>query len=255
MLPTVNPEPSRCKICGNASPLFGVVDFHKSCIEAQGKRLHLSGRPIYYRRCSACGVLFTGEFDDWSVEAFRKHVYNNDYAVVDPDYGAVRPASNAKVIEQAFHASREKLSILDYGGGNGALARQLEEQGFRAMTYDPFSEFSARPAGRFNLITCFEVMEHSPFPEKTVSDMSQLLADPGLILFTTLTQPANFDELGLQWWYVGPRNGHVSVYSRQSLAILFEKAGLQLVSFSELVHVAYRQLPAFAAHLLPKNPA
>ncbi len=47
MFMVVNPSPSNCKICGGASPLFGVVDFHKSCIEAQGKTLNLSGRPIY----------------------------------------------------------------------------------------------------------------------------------------------------------------------------------------------------------------
>jgi hypothetical protein len=57
----------------------------------------------------------------------------------------------------------------------------------------------------------------------------------------------------LSWWYVGPRNGHVSLYSRRALGLLFEKAGLRLVSFSELVHIAYRELPAFAAHLVPKG--
>ena len=78
----------------------------------------------------------------------------------------------------------------------------------------------------------------------------QLLADEGIILFSTLTQPADFDQLRLHWWYAGPRNGHVSLYSRESLTILFQQLGLQLFSISELVHVAYRKLPAFAAHLV-----
>jgi SAM-dependent methyltransferase len=240
---------------GGPSPLFGVVDFHKSCVEAQGKRLDLSGRPIYYRRCSACGFLFTDEFDDWSTEAFLKHIYNSDYVVVDPDYAGARPARNAKVVAETFRASRESLSILDYGGGNGLLARLLQENGFMATTYDPFSTFSARPQGPFDLITCFEVLEHSPSPDRTVSDMNRLLADEGIILFSTLTQPANLDELGLSWWYAGPRNGHVSLYSQRALAMLFEKNGLQLVSFSELVHMAFRKLPAFAAHLVRGNPS
>jgi hypothetical protein len=42
----------------------------------------------------------------------------------------------------------------------------------------------------------------------------------------------------------------VSLYSRESLTILFQQLGLQLFSISELVHVAYRTLPAFAAHLV-----
>jgi len=250
MLTIANPQPRDCKICGGPSPLAGVVDFHKSCIEAQGKCLSLSGKPIYYRRCTACGFLFTDQFDDWSPEAFLKYVYNNDYAVVDPDYLAARPTNNAKAIGQAFQASRASLSILDYGGGSGLFASLLQEQGFKAGTYDPFSTFSARPQGPFDLITCFEVMEHLPFPDRIVSDMSQLLADEGVIFFSTLTQPSNFAEIGLRWWYIGPRNGHISVYSQRALNLLFEKNGLQVASFSEGVHIAFRKLPAFAAHLV-----
>jgi methyltransferase family protein len=253
MITVGNPQSSSCKICGGPSPLFGVVDFHKSCLEAQGKSLRLSGKPVYYRRCTACEFLFADEFDDWSTEAFLKHIYNDDYSIVDPDYAAVRPIGNAKVIAQTFQSSREALSILDYGGGNGALARSLTQSGFTAIAYDPFTAFSARPPGRFDLITCFEVMEHSPFPDRTVSDMSCLLADEGIIFFSTLTQPSNFDELGLRWWYVGPRNGHVSLYSRRSLTILFQKHGLGLVSLSDLVHMAFRRLPAFASHLASEN--
>jgi hypothetical protein len=253
MLTIVDPNPCSCKICGNPSPLFGVVDFHKSCIEAQGKILDLSGKPIYYRRCTVCGFAFTREFDDWSTQAFLTHIYNHDYILVDPDYVAARPTSNAKVVAEIFLASRNDLSILDFGGGSGLLARTLEQNGFHATTYDPFSSLAKRPTGPFNLITCFEVMEHSPFPCQTVSEMNLLLADEGIVLFSTLTQPANFDELRLHWWYASPRNGHVSLYSRRSLTLLFQQQGLQLVSLSDLLHAAYRKLPAFAAHLV--NPA
>jgi SAM-dependent methyltransferase len=255
MLNIVNPQPSECKICGGVSPLLGVVDFHKSCIEAQGKILNISGKPIYYRRCNACGFVFTDVFDDWSAGAFRKYIYNNDYITVDPNYAGSRATSNAKAVEKTFQASRTTISVLDYGGGSGLFARVLGEAGFRATTYDPFSNFSAHPQGLFELITCFEVMEHVPFPDIAVAEMGGLLAAEGVILFSTLTQPANFDELGLRWWYVAPRNGHVSIYSRRALTILFEKHGLQLFSLTDLVHMAYRKLPAFAAHLVQGSQA
>ncbi len=74
--------------------------------------------------------------------------------------------------------------------------------------------------------------------------------DPGLILFSTLLQPADIDRLGLNWWYAGPRNGHVSLYSRASLAKLVRRFGLKLGSFSESMHVLYRELPDFASHLI-----
>ena len=157
------------------------------------------------------------------MDDFLKPIYNEEHNVVDSHYAAVRPTCNAKVVAQTFQSSRNNLSILDYGGGNGVLARVLTEAGFRATTCDPSTIFSARPLGRFDLITCFEVLEHSPFPDRTVSDMSRLLADEGIILCSTLTRPSNFDQLGLGWWYADPRNAHVSLYSRRSLTILFQK--------------------------------
>jgi len=250
MFSVVTPEASACKICNGPSLLFGVVDFHKSCIEAQGKRLPLSGRPIYYRPCGNCGFVFTDEFDDWSADAFLELIYNSSYIHVDPDYTCARPLSNAKAVADTFRAARDSIAILDFGGGNGVFASSLVSQGFAASTYDPFSGFDERPSRRFEVITCFEVMEHTPFPMRTAAEMCELLPDDRIILFTTLTQPADFDQQRLHWWYAGPRNGHVSLYSRESLAILFQQLGLKLFSISELVHVAYRQLPAFATHLV-----
>ena len=65
-LKPVSAATSPCKICGGAAALYGVVDFHKSCVEVQGARLPLSGVPIYYRRCASCEFLFTDAFDGWS---------------------------------------------------------------------------------------------------------------------------------------------------------------------------------------------
>jgi SAM-dependent methyltransferase len=244
-----DPRPVECKVCAGPSPLFGVVDFHKSCIEAQGRRLALSGSPIYYRRCRNCGFAFTTAFDTWDMEAFRRHIYNSDYAIVDPDFAEVRPSGNAKLVASSFPEAGGSISILDYGGGEGLFAARLREQGFSAATYDPFSSFDQMPEDKFDLVTCFEVMEHVPFPKCTVATMVSLLKDPGAILFSTLVQPAEFESIGLNWWYASPRNGHISLYSSQALATLFAPCGMKVASFSPDLHIAYAQVPPFAAHL------
>jgi 2-polyprenyl-6-hydroxyphenyl methylase/3-demethylubiquinone-9 3-methyltransferase len=244
-----DPHPIECKICRGPSALFGVVDFHKSCIEAQGRRLALSGYPVYYRRCQHCAFTFTTDFDSWDLEAFREQIYNDDYIVVDPDFAEVRPSGNAALISKSFPGSQASMSILDYGGGAGLLAARLRDLGFAAMTYDPFSSFNQMPSEKFDLVTCFEVMEHVPFPQNTVATMVSLLKQPGAILFSTLVQPENFEMLGLNWWYASPRNGHISLYSTPSLALLFKPHGMRVGSFSPDLHVAYAQVPSFAAHL------
>ena len=248
--PIASTDPVECKICQGPSSLFGVVDFHKSCIEAQGRRLAPSGYPIYYRRCAVCSFTFTTAFDAWSHADFLGEIYNQDYVEVDPDFVELRPTGNAKVLADTFHASRTSIDILDYGGGSGLTSNLLRRQGFSATTYDPFSEFNVLPTDRYDLISCFEVMEHVPSPKETVATMVSLLKDEGAILFSTLVQPLEFDVIGLNWWYAGPRNGHVSLYSTLSLAHLFRPHGMRVSSFSEGVHIAYGVVPSFASHLL-----
>ena len=248
--PIASTETVPCKICLGASPLFGVVDFHKSCIEAQGRRLAYSGYPIYYRRCVVCSFAFTTAFDTWTHGDFLTYIYNGDYVQVDPDFVELRPTGNAKVLAETFQASRTSIDILDYGGGSGLTAELLQKQGFSATTYDPFSKLNVVPRKRFDLISCFEVMEHVPSPKETVAAMVSLLKEPGAILFSTLIQPVEFETIGLNWWYAGPRNGHVSLYSRLALDHLFRPYGMTVSSFSDGVHIAYKEIPSFASHLL-----
>lgn len=247
--PITGPPPTQCKICQGPSLLFGVVDFHKSCLEAQGQRLPLSGQPIYYRRCQQCAFTFTDAFDTWTPETFQRNIYNHDYITVDPEFVEVRPADNASMVAATFQASRAFIKILDYGGGAGLLAQRLRDQEFSAITYDPFSTFNEMPSETFDLITCFEVLEHLPSPKETVTTMAAMLKERGAILFSTMVQPASFEKMGLSWWYAGPRNGHISLYSSQSLAHLFALHGMKIASSSENLHIAYKQVPEFAAHL------
>jgi Flp pilus assembly protein TadD/SAM-dependent methyltransferase len=240
---------AQCKVCGGTSPLFGVVDLNKSCAEAKGLKLPLAGCPVYYQRCRECGFCFTTAFDEWDFAAFRQHIYNEDYLLVDPDFVQVRPEGNARLVAEAFAAAKGAISLLDYGGGSGLLAKRLREQGFSAETYDPFSEFNQLPVRRFDLVTCFEVMEHVPDPRETLRTMAGLMEEGGVILFSTLVQPKEFEQMGLGWWYAGPRNGHVSLYTTGALARLFAEFGLKVASFSEGLHVAYAKVPQFAQHL------
>jgi 2-polyprenyl-3-methyl-5-hydroxy-6-metoxy-1,4-benzoquinol methylase len=94
------------------------------------------------------------------------------------------------------------------------------------------------------------VLEHSTDPARALAEMNELVEPTGLILFSTMLQPAEIDRLGLNWWYAGPRNGHVSLYSRSSLEKLVQPLGFQLGSFNENYHVLYREVPRFASHFI-----
>ena len=251
-LKPVSAEPIPCRICDNAATLYGVVDFHKCCAEQRGVRLPLSGIPIYYRRCASCGFLFTDAFDFWSADQFKANIYNNGYITVDPDFESVRPRSNANLVVNLLGKQRAELRVLDFGGGNDAFCSALRSSGFPvAVTYDPMSpDYARRPVGKFELVTCFETLEHMPDPAAGIALIDQCLEEPGLIIFSTLVQPTAFNSLGLSWWYVGPRNGHISIFRRQALELVWRRHGLRVASFNDNLHVAFRTMPSFAAHLI-----
>ena len=118
---------------------------------------------------------------------------------VDPDYAEARPRNNAALVQQLFGADKADQRVLDYGGGNDVLCSELRAAGFPvATTYDPFvPEYAAAPSEKFNLITCFETLEHMPDPVAGIGAIVEKLAEPGLVLFSTLLQPPDIDTLGL----------------------------------------------------------
>ena len=160
-----------CKICSAPAPVYGSVDFNKNCEAARGLTLPAAGIPVSYNRCPRCGFLFTAAFNEWGRADYQQAIYNDDYIVVDPDYRETRPAANAAMLTKTFETHKHELSLLDYGGGNGVLAGKLAEAGFPSpATYDPFTPaFATLPAKRFNIVTCFETLEHVPDPRRQVA--------------------------------------------------------------------------------------
>jgi SAM-dependent methyltransferase len=248
-LQTICPKEAPCKCCGAPATLIGLVDFHKNCEMYRANALDISGVPIYYHRCPVCRFIFTTAMDHFSQEDFERFVYNDQYALIDPDYQEVRPRGNAALVGQLL--SEAKFArILDYGGGNGRLAALLREAGFpNVETYDPFvPRFASKPEGRFDFVICFEMLEHSTDPGRTLADIIACLTDSGIILLSTLLQPADIDRQGLSWWYAAPRNAHVSLYSYTSLEKLVARFGFQLHSLDQSYHVLYRQNVNLVGH-------
>ena len=173
--------------------------------------------PVYYRRCAECKFLFTDAFDDWSVEEFKTHIYNDEYKVIDPEYESARARSNADAVVRLWGAVNGNR-VLDYGGGNGTFCAALRDAGFPvAVTFDPLvPEHATPPEGRFDLVTSFETFEHMPDPAAGIASIIEFMAEPGIVFFTTSLQPDDIAKQRLNWWYAAPRNGHVSLFSGEA---------------------------------------
>lgn len=242
-----------CPVCDGRCALLDVVDFNKSCEELRGVFLPLAGVPVYYALCAICGFCYAPELHRWTLERFSERIYNADYVQVDPDYLEVRPTANAENLIRMVGAGATNIQHLDYGGGHGLLSDMLRDSGWKSQSYDPFVDRDIRLSefGRFDLITAFEVFEHVPDVRALATNLSQLLAPDGIVIFSTLLSEGNLAaNKRITWWYAAPRNGHISLFTRDSLYFLARREGLNFGSFSANLHVFWKTIPAWAAHFL-----
>ena len=248
---SICPKLAQCKCCGAEAVRYGVVDFHKNCEHYRSNALDLSGIPIYYHRCPMCGFIFTTAFDQFTNEDFGRFIYNEQYPLIDPDYKEARPRGNAGLLCNLFPVNKPRR-MLDYGGGSGLLAEALRTVGFpRVDTYDPFvQQHAARPTSKYDLVLCFEVVEHSTKPREIFADIVSFLGAQAMAVVSTQMQPKDIIKQGPRWQYINPRAGHASIYSPGAFRSLLNPMGLTYASGTDSLHAIWRdKLPLFAQHL------
>ena len=67
-----------------------------------GGHVSVSGRDIYYYKCGVCRFVFTDDFDHFTVDDFKRVIYNDDYVKMDPDFVESRTVMSAKLVETLF---------------------------------------------------------------------------------------------------------------------------------------------------------
>ncbi|MES2770631.1 MAG: class I SAM-dependent methyltransferase [Pseudomonadota bacterium] len=258
--PAQVPLVTDCKCCRARSTLVAVMDAARSGLDARaGRSLEaLSGQAVYYYRCVDCGFTFTRAFDHWSAQDFARLIYNEDYGRHDPDYldGSRGLRTAADVIAQ-FGRYAGQLSVLDWGSGQGSFVAALRQHGFAQVdAYDPFvPSLKTRPEQRYEMVTCFEVIEHVLDPVALVADLAACRAEQGAILISTLWCTQQTIDYGLEHWhYCVPRNGHISLMTPQALLRCAAAAGLTAHSFSAGAHVLFDPvaIPLWLQAVLPK---
>lgn len=251
---TLDGKPRPCKICDALSPVYGELDFTDT--NNPQAIFPKSGRNVTYNRCENCGLFFSASLDHWSDAEMQTYIYNDDFKIMDPSIvTGDRARQCAENMDLLFSENRAHLSVLDHGGGQGFFEQSLRHLGYQdVQTYDPyFGDHKIMPGRRFDIVTSLEVLEHAINPVAMIKNIGELVKQDGLLFFATLLVPDNIDSLGTGWWYMNPRAGHVTLYSRKALALAFDQAGFQVASFGDFWHLAFRQIPSFAAHLFSQG--
>ena len=250
-----------CKVCSAESQLFDVVDFHGNIdldplYTERRDKFPLSGIPIYYFKCSHCGLIYTRAMDTFSSEDFSERIYNRqwqEHLLGDP----VQRSHEVTSLCSKLFPGKSFIRGLDYGGGGGDLSNLLILDGYAFENYDPFFDGSWKPANEYNLITCIEVFEHVADVQALMDDLDLFCSSDGGVFFTTVL--CDGLERCQGWNYCVPRSGHITFFTNESLRILFASRHLNYFRLGVIggyhCHFAARgDIPYFGPGALAADP-
>jgi SAM-dependent methyltransferase len=226
-----------CRICGSRDSAF--------VTSVTGDFAH---RDFELRRCNVCRFVFIS--DPWlDYEAIYSEAYYNGQGVdrklnyigeVEHPARTVRQYEWRGIAERvaALTAVSPQTRWLDYGCGTGGLVSFLQGRGIQACGFEQGwweprlrergvptiaeNEFGEN-AGRFDVVTAIEVIEHTIDPVGALRQMRALLK-PGGLLFMTTGNAEPFSERLASWRYMTPEV-HISFFEPATLALALERAG------------------------------
>jgi len=100
--------------------------------------------------------------------------------------------------------------------------------------------------GSYELLTSFEVLEHSMDP---VKDMEKMLSFAPNVLLTTECVPVSCPRPG-EWWYYGLAHGqHIALFSKRSLEVLADRMGMRFYSRSSIHLLTKKKISNVSFHL------
>ncbi len=240
----------KCLVCSHEASIFGAVDFYNQCNNLN-ENIGMNNKKIDYYYCYYCHFMFAPEMCNWGAGEFKEKIYNEHYHIVDPHSVSFRANHNQTMIMNNFPHLKSDIKHCDYGAGNGLLSQLLRDSGYVSKAFDPFYGVNEISAGeKFNLITAFEVFEHHPRPHELFTNIFNLCEDECLIFATTLTSDNYLETDGINWQYLLPRNGHVSIYSRLTLSAIARHYNYEFLSVNELSHLFFKTIPNFAKHII-----
>jgi len=186
-------------------------------------------------RCRNCGFVQCSDADD---------VLQYYVELEDPAYeeGRDQRALQAHHLLQILYRYAPAGRLLDIGAGSGILVEQAIALGYEAEGVEPsvWLQQKAKERGLkvhlgtyphegvlpgFSAVALVDVIEHVPNPVNLLVQTAKDMADDGVgIIVTPDVDSVIARIMGRKWWHY--RIAHIGYFSRKTLLLALEKAGL-----------------------------
>jgi SAM-dependent methyltransferase len=205
----------RCNLCGADNPLL--------VLEGPDRLHHLPGA-FRLVRCAECGLIYQNpQLDPQEVLSYYPSDYHSYYIPVAEEKSWFRRFDRRWGVKRRCLAVQKRVRktgrLLDVGCGTGAFLQGMHALGWQVYgsdlnpevvryTHDYFG-FDVRegelaeigyPAGFFDVVTMWDVLEHVHDPRGTLAEVARILKPGGWIIMNT-PNPAGWDArlFGMTW--------------------------------------------------------
>lgn len=214
-------------------------------MSAECKICHGPTREIVYEKfglrfhcCDGCGFISKDDGQKISSEAEYKIYQTHNNSIDAPHF--VRYFKD--FIDTAVLPYRSGgRQGFDFGSGPSPVLAKLLERDY-AYTMDIYDLFYAPTkiyqGNQYDLVTCTEVVEHLADPVAYFALLRDLLRPDATLGVMTLFHPQD-DARFLDWFYIRDLS-HVSFYTPQTMRLLAEMVGLQVVFTDEYRYTTFK---------------
>lgn len=225
----------------------------------QVKDYTVSGELFTIAECQSCSLRFTQDVPDenaiapyYKSEGYISHT-NTAKGLINRLYHWVRKrtiSGKRKRVERSTGIKAGKM--LDIGSGIGSFVNEMKQHGWQATGLEPdgdarkvakelygFELADTRqlyqlPAGHFDAITLWHVLEHVHDLSKYIEQVKMLLNGKGRLFVAVPNYTAADAAIYKQYWaaYDVPR--HLYHFSPRSMQTLMKKNGLKILQYKQM---------------------
>lgn len=237
---------TQCPVCGSADI--------KEALKAKDHTVSHKLFSIY--ACGNCSFRFTQDVPDAaSIGPYYKseeYISHTDTAkgLVNRLYQSVRKRTlkaKRRLIEK--ETGMKKGRLLDVGSGTGAFANEMQQQGWQVTGLEPdadaravaqknygislqdISQLYNLPAGSFDAVTLWHVLEHVHDLQRCVAQLKNLLTENGKLFIAVPNHTAKDAVIYGEYWAAWDVPRHLYHFTPASMKALLDKHGLTILKY------------------------